>query len=57
VNLYGGAIAYGHPVGISGARIVLSLMEIMREKGISLGLATICGNGGNGGAVVLELER
>ncbi len=57
VNLYGGAIAYGHPVGISGARVVLSLMEIMREKGISLGLATICGNGGNGGAVVLELEQ
>ncbi|MDA8217309.1 MAG: thiolase family protein [Dehalococcoidales bacterium] len=56
VNLYGGAIAYGHPVGISGARIVLSLLEIMREKGLGLGLATICGNGGNGGAVVLQLE-
>lgn len=56
VNLRGGAIALGHPVGASGARIVVSLMEIMREMGTSLGLATICGNGGNGGTVVLELE-
>ncbi len=56
VNLRGGAIAMGHPVGASGARIVLALMEIMREGGVALGVANICGNGGNGGAVVLELE-
>lgn len=56
VNLRGGAIALGHPVGSSGARVVLALMEIMRELGTPLGAATICGNGGNGGTVILELE-
>ena len=56
VNLRGGAIALGHPVGASGARIVLSLMEIMKDLGIPLGVATICGNGGNAGAIVLERE-
>lgn len=56
VNIRGGAIALGHPVGMSGARIVLSLMESMLEQNTPLGLATICGNGGNAGAVVLELE-
>ncbi|MGI5836640.1 MAG: thiolase family protein [Chloroflexota bacterium] len=56
VNLRGGAIAMGHPVGASGARIVLSLMEIMKETGTPLGVATICGNGGNAGAMVLEGE-
>ena len=56
VNLRGGAIALGHPVGMSGARIVLSLVNTMHELGCALGLATICGNGGNGGTVILELD-
>jgi acetyl-CoA acetyltransferase family protein len=54
VNVRGGAIALGHPIGMSGARIVLSLAYEMREKGHSLGLATLCVSGGQGMAIVLE---
>ena len=55
VNVYGGAIALGHPTGMSGARIVLQLIYGLREKGGRWGLATICGNGGHGGSLVLEI--
>ncbi|MEX0833928.1 MAG: acetyl-CoA C-acetyltransferase [Actinomycetota bacterium] len=54
LNVKGGAIAIGHPIGMSGARIVLSAAYEMREKGYSLGLATLCVSGGQGMAVVLE---
>jgi acetyl-CoA C-acetyltransferase len=54
LNPNGGAIALGHPIGMTGARIVLSLAYEMREKGHSLGLATLCISGGMGMAVVLE---
>ncbi len=54
LNVRGGAIALGHPIGMSGARIVLSLAYEMREKGHSLGLATLCVSGGQGMAIVLE---
>jgi acetyl-CoA C-acetyltransferase len=54
LNPNGGAIALGHPIGMTGARIVLSLAYEMREKGYSLGLATLCISGGMGMAVVLE---
>jgi acetyl-CoA C-acetyltransferase len=54
LNVRGGAIALGHPIGCSGARIVLSLAYEMRERGASLGLATLCISGGQGLAVVLE---
>lgn len=54
VNVKGGAIAVGHPIGMSGARIVLSLAYEMRAKGHSLGLATLCVSGGQGMAIVLE---
>lgn len=54
LNVRGGAIALGHPIGMSGARIVLSLAYEMREKGHSLGLATLCVSGGQGMAMVLE---
>jgi acetyl-CoA C-acetyltransferase len=54
LNVRGGAIALGHPIGCSGARIVLSLAYEMREGGASLGLATLCISGGQGLAVVLE---
>ncbi|MCL4465793.1 MAG: acetyl-CoA C-acyltransferase [Chloroflexi bacterium] len=57
VNVHGGAIALGHPTGMSGARIVLHLVYALRERGGRWGLATICGNGGHGGAVVLELAE
>jgi acetyl-CoA C-acetyltransferase len=54
VNVRGGAIAIGHPIGCSGARIILSLAYEMRDRGASLGLATLCISGGQGLAVVLE---
>jgi acetyl-CoA C-acetyltransferase len=54
LNPNGGAIALGHPIGMTGARIVLTTAYEMREKGHSLGLATLCISGGMGMAMVLE---
>src|SRR5439155_23702767 len=54
LNPNGGAIALGHPIGMTGARIVLSLAYEMREHGHALGLATLCISGGQGMAMVLE---
>jgi acetyl-CoA C-acetyltransferase len=54
LNPHGGAIALGHPIGMSGARIVLTAAYEMREKGYSLGLAALCISGGQGMAVILE---
>ncbi len=54
VNLHGGAIALGHPLGCSGARITTSLMHLMREKDASVGLATMCIGMGQGIATVFE---
>jgi acetyl-CoA C-acetyltransferase/acetyl-CoA acyltransferase len=54
VNVNGGAIALGHPVGASGARLVLTLLNEMERRNLSLGLATLCVGGGQGGAVVVE---
>jgi acetyl-CoA C-acetyltransferase/acetyl-CoA acyltransferase len=53
-NVNGGAIALGHPVGVSGTRIVLTLLKEMRRRGLRRGLATLCVGGGQGGAVALE---
>ena len=54
VNIDGGAIALGHPVGASGARIVLHLAHVLKRKKARLGVATLCVGGGQGGAVLLE---
>ncbi len=54
VNVNGGAIALGHPVGASGGRLVLTLLNEMRRRNASLGLVTLCVGGGQGGAMVLE---
>jgi len=54
VNVRGGGISVGHPIGMSGARIILSLAYEMRDRGVSLGLATLCISGGQGLSVVLE---
>jgi acetyl-CoA C-acetyltransferase len=54
LNPKGGAIALGHPIGMSGARIVLTAAYEMREKGYTLGLAALCISGGMGMAMVLE---
>ena len=53
VNVNGGAVALGHPIGASGARIVLTLALEMRRRGAELGAAAICGGGGQGDALVL----
>lgn len=55
VNVNGGAIALGHPVGASGCRIVVTLIHEMRRRGAGLGLATLCAGGGMGEALALEL--
>ena len=58
VNVNGGAVALGHPIGASGARIVLTLAHEMRRRGVDLGGAAICGGGGQGEALVIRrLDR
>jgi acetyl-CoA C-acetyltransferase/acetyl-CoA acyltransferase len=54
INVNGGAIALGHPVGASGGRLILTLLREMERTNASLGLATMCVGGGQGGAVVVE---
>jgi acetyl-CoA acyltransferase len=54
LNVNGGAIAIGHPVGVSGTRLVLTLLREMRRRNVALGLAALCVGGGQGGALVLE---
>jgi len=56
LNVRGGGISVGHPIGMSGARIILSLAYEMRARGVALGLATLCISGGQGLAVVLERD-
>ncbi|HVC07628.1 MAG TPA: acetyl-CoA C-acetyltransferase [Solirubrobacterales bacterium] len=55
VNVNGGAIALGHPIGASGARIVGALVHELRRRGGGLGVAAICSGGGQGDAIVLEV--
>ena len=56
-NVHGGSLALGHPIGASGARIVVTLIhELIRSRG-RLGLATLCMGGGNGLSVIVERER
>jgi acetyl-CoA C-acetyltransferase/acetyl-CoA acyltransferase len=54
LNVNGGAIALGHPVGASGTRLVLTLLKELRRRGLRRGLATLCVGGGQGGAVLVE---
>jgi acetyl-CoA C-acetyltransferase len=54
VNVNGGAIAIGHPIGASGARILISLLYEMIKRNSRLGLATLCVGGGMGAALILE---
>jgi acetyl-CoA C-acetyltransferase len=55
INVNGGAIALGHPVGSSGCRILITLMYEMRRRGLKYGLATLCIAGGMGQATVIEM--
>ena len=54
VNISGGAIALGHPIGASGARILTTLLYNMKRKDVALGLATLCVGGGMGAAMIVE---
>ena len=56
VNVNGGAIALGHPVGATGVRIVVTLLHEMKRRGVSLGLAGLCVGGGQGGTLIFEQE-
>jgi acetyl-CoA C-acetyltransferase len=56
VNVNGGAIALGHPIGASGARILLTLVHELRRRGGGLGCAAICSGGGQGDAVIVEVN-
>ncbi len=57
VNVNGGAIALGHPIGASGARILVTLLHEMKKRDSKYGLATLCIGGGQGTAVVVEREK
>jgi len=54
LNVNGGAIAMGHPVGTSGARLVLTILKELKRRNQSLGLASLCIGGGQGGAAIVE---
>lgn len=55
-NVYGGAIALGHPIGASGARILTTLIHALKQEGGTYGLATMCIGGGQGVATILKVE-
>ncbi|MCY1416838.1 Acetyl-CoA acetyltransferase [compost metagenome] len=54
INVNGGAIALGHPIGASGCRILVSLLHEMQRSDLSKGLATLCIGGGQGVALAVE---
>ena len=57
VNIYGGAVSLGHPIGASGARILVTLMNAMLKNNVKYGLAAICIGGGEASAIILENMR
>ena len=56
INVNGGAIALGHPVGMTGARIIIHTLRELKRRGKNRGLATLCIGGGQGGSVLLEIN-
>lgn len=54
LNVNGGAIALGHPVGVTGSRLILTLLKEMQRRNLHLGLASLCVGGGQGAAVIVE---
>jgi acetyl-CoA C-acetyltransferase len=56
INVQGGAVAIGHPLGASGARIVASVVHQLRRRGGGLGIAAICSGGGQGDALLIRVE-
>jgi acetyl-CoA C-acetyltransferase len=57
VNVNGGAIALGHPIGMSGARLVLSLALELKRRGGGTGAAALCGGGGQGDALIISVPK
>ena len=57
VNVAGGAIALGHPIGASGARVLLTLLSLLKKKNLRRGLASLCLGGGNAVAMIVEREN
>ncbi len=57
MNVNGGAIAYGHPVGATGTRLIVTLMKEMKIRNVQFGLATLCIGGGQGGSMIIENEN
>ncbi len=57
LNVNGGAIALGHPVGSSGSRLVITLLRALRDRGLRRGLATLCVGGGQGVAMWVETKK
>jgi acetyl-CoA C-acetyltransferase len=55
VNVNGGAVAIGHPLGCSGARIVVTLMSVLKQRGGKIGAAGICNGGGGASAIIIEM--
>ncbi|MDX8363659.1 acetyl-CoA C-acetyltransferase [Cytobacillus sp. IB215665] len=56
VNVNGGAVALGHPIGASGARIIITLIHELKRRGGGLGIAAICSGGGQGDAIMVEVK-
>lgn len=56
VNVNGGAVALGHPIGASGARIILTLAYELKRRGGGIGIASICSGGGQGDAIMIEVK-
>ena len=56
VNVHGGAVALGHPIGCTGARLVVSLINALRRRGGGIGAATLCGGGGQGDAIIIRVD-
>jgi acetyl-CoA C-acetyltransferase len=57
VNVHGGAVSLGHPLGCSGARIVVTLVHAMNQRKVHLGAATICNGGGGATAMILTTKN
>ncbi|MGM7703108.1 acetyl-CoA C-acetyltransferase [Pseudalkalibacillus sp. Hm43] len=57
VNVNGGAVALGHPIGASGARIIITLIHELKRRGGGIGIAAICSGGGQGDAIMVEVEK
>ena len=55
VNVNGGAVSLGHPLGASGARIIVTLINVLKQNGGKIGAAGICNGGGGASAMVVEL--